>query len=364
MIYLTTGANGAGKTLCTLKDVREQQLKENRPVYYHGFDLNPETEAEFGWQKFDPKEWQKLPDGSICIMDECQGYFGVRATKEIPDYIQAMAVDRRKRGFDFWMICPHPTLLDVFIRRLIDKPSWHRHIKRAFGADVVSVLKFSSPDLKCESPGSGARGEVSMRPYPKEVYGWYRSASLHTGKRSIPTKVWLLLGCIVAFVALSAAGVYYVGRIGKHGSASGQSVPGTPGTQQPGIEGFPPGSRPAPEKLRLERGLREYAADYSPRINGLPHTAPVYDDLTKPSRVPVPAACLEMRGKCGCYTQQGTVLPTSVDLCQQIVRNGYFLDFEPDGQGRDKERDKERPDGKDPGQRGQLVASTSRVPIK
>ena len=92
MIYLTTGANGAGKTLLTLKDVRAQQLKENRPVYYHGFDMDEAKAAEFGWQKFDPKKWQDLPDGSICIMDECQNEFPLRRSgAEVPDYVQAIA---------------------------------------------------------------------------------------------------------------------------------------------------------------------------------------------------------------------------------------------------------------------------------
>ena len=45
-------------------------------------------------------------------------------------------------------------------------------MKRAFGADMVSELKFSAPDMKCEEPGAGARAEVTMRAYPKEVYSF------------------------------------------------------------------------------------------------------------------------------------------------------------------------------------------------
>ena len=42
MLYLISGANGAGKTLNTLKWVRERQLKENRPVCHNGrFDPVP-----------------------------------------------------------------------------------------------------------------------------------------------------------------------------------------------------------------------------------------------------------------------------------------------------------------------------------
>ncbi|CAN7485653.1 zonular occludens toxin domain-containing protein [Acidovorax sp. LjRoot74] len=84
MIYLTTGGNGAGKTLFTLKDVREQQLKENRPVYFHGFKAK-QVLLDWGWQEFDPKRWQDLPDGSICVMDECQNEFPAKVQGELPD---------------------------------------------------------------------------------------------------------------------------------------------------------------------------------------------------------------------------------------------------------------------------------------
>lgn len=46
MLYLTTGANGTGKTLFTLKEVREKQLAENRPVYHNGrFTMTAEGES-------------------------------------------------------------------------------------------------------------------------------------------------------------------------------------------------------------------------------------------------------------------------------------------------------------------------------
>lgn len=321
MIYLTTGANGAGKTLLTLKNVREQQLKENRPVYYHGFDMNPDKAAEFGWQPFDPKKWQDLPDGSICIMDECQNEFPLRRSgAEVPDYVNAIAQHRRRRGFDFWMICPHPSLLDVFIRRLIDKPSWHRHIKRAFGADVVSVITFSSPDMKCEEPGAGARGEVTMKPYPKDVFTWYRSASLHTAKKKIPKAVYVfvaaaLLVPLLLYYAIS--GVY--NNVDKSEKDN----------DKPGIlkSGFP--VLDSQNKSRKEKPLTaaEYIEMREARIPDFPHTAPAYDKVTEPKSAPYPAACVYMGTKCRCYTQQATIMQVTPETCIQIVRNGFFMEW-------------------------------------
>lgn len=332
MIYLTTGANGAGKTLLTLKDVRAQQLKENRPVYYHGFEMDEAKAVEFGWQKFDPKDWQSLPDGSICIMDECQNEFPLRRSgSDVPDYIQAIAQFRRKRGFDFWMICPHPSLIDVFVRRLIDKPSWHRHLKRAFGADVVSVLRFSAPDMKCEEPGAGARGEVSMVAYPKEVYSWYRSASLHTGKKKIPRAVFVLAACAIA---LPSALYFAITGVYTNATKQAKAAEPVPGTNAPGA----PGQNV--RQLSQVMTAAEYVDARTARLKDFPHTAPAYDDVTKPTEAPYPAACVQMGKTCKCYTQQATLLQVSGAVCVQIVQQGFFMDWKTAQRGEFSPRDR------------------------
>lgn len=329
MIYLTTGANGAGKTLITLRDVRAQQLKENRPVYYHGFDMDDAKAVEFGWQKFDPKDWQALPDGSICVMDECQNEFPLRrAGSEVPEYVQAIAQHRRRRGFDFWMVCPHPALLDVFVRRLIDKPSWHRHLKRAFGADVVSVLRFSAPDMKCEDPGAGARGEVSMVGYPKEVYSWYRSASLHTGKKKIPRAVYVLAAC-----AIAVPSALYFAVTGVYKNATKQAKPATEFVANvPGTNGGHSGN-PNIKQAAQVMTADDYIGQRSARLKDFPHTAPAYDDVTKPTEAPYPAACVQMGKTCKCYTQQATLLQVSGAVCLQIVAQGFFMDWKQNTKG-------------------------------
>jgi zona occludens toxin len=316
MIYLTTGGNGAGKTLFTLADVRAQQLAENRPVYYHGFEaLQPIK--DFGWLPFDPLKWQDLPDGSICVFDECQNEFPAKVTGALPDYINAVAQFRRKRGFDFWMITPHPSMINTNIRRLIESPSWHRHMKRTMGADMVSELRFNFANINCEKPASGAAGQVSMRAFPREVYSWYKSASLHTGKKRIPKQVYILAALAVIIPALFYFAYQSVMGIGqRHAPATVSGGAVAAGAVLPS-----PGARldPAPD----------YLASYVPRVPGLPHTAPRYDDVTKPAQAPYPAACIAMGSKCKCYTQQGTLLPTTQDICRQVVAGGFFMEWNP-----------------------------------
>ncbi len=337
MIFLTTGANGAGKTLLTLKDVREQQLRENRPVYYHGFEADVSViEGQFGWKPHDPEKWQDLPDGSILVWDECQIFLGAKkwGGKEPPEWVMALGKFRRKRGFDIWAVAPHPAELHVSFRRLIDNPSWHRHLKRAFGAQMVSVIKYGAPNLQCDKPGSGGvQGEVTMKPYPKEVYGWYKSASLHTAKRKLPRAVWVLLFCVVAVPALVYTVVWSLQRnvqANKERVKPGSSVVAAAPAGS-GIGGGPgrPGS---PRSSSAQRPIAEAQSDYlaarQPRLDGFPHTAQAFDRVTEPKAAPFPAACVDGRfaGKvkdCRCWTQQGTVLPVPKPVCEQIVANGF-----------------------------------------
>lgn len=319
MIYLTTGGNGAGKTLLTLKDVREQQLKENRPVYFHGFTAN-QILLDWGWKEFDPKKWQDLPDGSVCVFDECQNEFPAKVQGELPDYINAVAQYRRKRGFDFWMITPHPSLIHVNIRRLIESPSWHRHLKRSFGADMVSELRFNHAEMKCEQPNAGKSGQVSMRAYPKEVYEWYKSASLHTGKRKLPKQLWIFLGCVAVIPVLGYFAWQHFMSMGKSATVA-VSKPG----EAAQVQSVAGGTRAPVEKHMT---VAEYLESRTPRLADFPHTAPAYDEVTKPVTAPFPAACVQDDKRCQCYTQQGTLLRTSGEVCKQIVKFGYFVDWD------------------------------------
>lgn len=323
MIYLTTGGNGAGKTLFTLFDVRAAQLKENRPVYYHGFEALKPIE-DFGWLPFEPEKWQDLPDGSICIFDECQNEFPAKIVGAVPDFINAIAQFRRKRGFDFYLITPHPTMIHVNVRRLIETPSWHRHMKRPAAGDMCSELRWSTANLNCEKPNASATGQVKMRAYPKEVYNWYKSATLHTAKRQIPKQFFVLAALVVIIPAVGYYAYKSVFNLTNKAaptaqvSASGGDVP-LAGNHAGGAVPDGPMS------------VAEFVQSYQPRIEGLPHTAPRYDDVTRPVTAPFPAACVRMAKRCECFTQQGTKLPTAADICGQIVASGYFMDWNPNG---------------------------------
>lgn len=315
MLHLITGTNGAGKTLNTLKWVRERSLKENRPVCHNG-RFSPVAGGELStWKQIDFKDWQKEPDGTIFVIDECHNDLPTRgASAAVPDEVKMLA-EHRRRGMDFYLITQHPQNVDNFVRRLIGSPGWHRHLKRTFGADLVSCIEWDAVNPNCEKPGSGKSGTVTMVPFPKEVYSWYTSASLHTGKKKIPRAVWIALASLIiapALIYFAVSGVYSNVKKDRNSSPAG--------TNQVVA------ARAAGGESRALTAA-EYVNSHVPRIPGFPHTAPAYDAVTQPVEAPYPAACVLMQGKCNCYTQQATQLFMPDGLCEHIVRNGFFVDF-------------------------------------
>ena len=315
MLYLISGANGAGKTLNTLKWVRDRQLKESRPVCHNGrFDPVPGGELD-GWKKIDFKDWQAEPDGTIFLIDEAHNDLPNRpAGSAVPEAVKMLA-EHRKRGFDFYMVTQHPQNIDSFVRRLVGPPGWHRHLKRSFGVDMVSVLEWSAVNPNCEKDGSGKTGTVTMQAFPKEVYSWYKSASLHTGKKRIPAKLWVLLACVVLIpLLLWLAGSLLVSR-----------------TEAKAAKAAPPAevvASAAPIAATQKLTADQYIEQRSPRLPDFPHTAAAYDEVTKPTVAPYPAACVHMGKTCKCYSQQATLLQVSGAVCLQIVAQGFFVDWQ------------------------------------
>lgn len=316
MLHLITGANGAGKTLNALKWIRERAVKEGRPVCHNG-RFEPVEGGELAtWKQIDMKDWQAEPDGTIFLVDECHNDFPLRApSSQPPEYVRMLA-EHRRRGFDFYLVTQHPQNIDSFVRRLIGSPGWHRHLKRAFGGDLVSVCEWSAVNPNCEKDGSGKTGTVTMQAFPKEVFGWYRSASLHTAKKKIPRSVWVLLACLLLVPLLGWWAVSNVtSRTVKKDPAKETAVTATAA----------PTAAPA---MKTTMTADEYISGRVARLPDFPHTAPAYDEVTRPRVAPYPAACVEMGKTCKCYTQQATVLHVSVAVCLQIVRHGFFVDWQ------------------------------------
>lgn len=313
-LVLVTGLPGHGKTLHALFRVEEISRKDNRPVFYAGIKLKDHP-AVANWTEWDPEKWQDLPPNALFLVDEAQFRFKVQGRTK-PDFIENLSVHRHG-GVDIWMVTQHPTFLDPFVRRLVDR---HYHTMRKMGTRWTTIYEFAQSRDNCEK-SAGRKDAVRHEwMFDKRIYDWYHSSEAHTGKLNIPLR--LLIFAVLPFVCIGAAYVAYQGLWGensmqntvgkKPGSAGGQGGVGG----QSGAAGPPQPLTPA-----------EYAARYQPRIPGLPHTAPAFDEVTRPSQAPFPAACLASKTRCQCYSQQATRIDAPDQLCRDIAAGGFFISW-------------------------------------
>jgi len=320
-ITLITGLPGHGKTLYTLDRWRQEAEKAGRPVFHNDIPgLNIP-----GWQVFNVKEWQNLPAGALAIIDEAWEEFPVTGRGQTPDWVQQLA-KHRHLGIDIVCIVQQPMLLDSFVRRLIDR---HFHVVRKFGSQWATIYEHPTGVIEdVQKPGSRKDMIRSDYRYNKEVFAWYRSAELHTVKRRIPARVFLLLGLVVLFPVLCWLAYLKLRPAAAPGKVedpvAALSAAGSPPAHVPS-DGAAAAVKP------VSMSAAEYVQAYTPRIAGLAHTAPIYDSVTSPQQAPYPAACIASLKRCQCYSQQGTKLDMTDQLCRQIADGGFFVAWNANG---------------------------------
>jgi zona occludens toxin (predicted ATPase) len=201
-ITLVTGLPGHGKTLNTIKEVRDYANSEGRYVYYHNIKgLSP----SLGWHQLDdPTLWYECPPGAVILVDECQHFYPARSSgKAVPEFI-AKFNTHRHNGHDIFLITQNPKLVDHDVRYLVNK---HVHFFRPFGLERTTRIEWArcidNPFSKTEHASALSQSTIAL---PKEIFGLYQSAEIHTVKRTIPTKLYayaalpLLLLAVVIFL--------------------------------------------------------------------------------------------------------------------------------------------------------------------
>ncbi|KAF7600090.1 MAG: Zonular occludens toxin [Candidatus Dactylopiibacterium carminicum] len=328
-LNLHTGLPGASKTLYTINhvmDLTEAERKEaerqgkpyERQVYFH----NIRGCKVPGWIEMeDPRKWFELPVGAIIVIDEAQDIFRPRGTgSQVPDHVAQME-KHRHRGYSIFLITQHPMLIDNNIRRLVTK---HRHMVRAFGKHYATVHAWDKCKEQCDKNRDDS--EKTPFPYPKNVFDLYQSAELHVVKGRMPWRL-LFLFLMPALLAVLIFGVWrwLAPRMDEKQAVDRFKNPSIQATGAPAT----PGQNPVTGKLTTFAYLEAHQA----RIPGLPNTAPIYDDVTKPTVAPYPAACVTLKSKgCRCYSQQATRIDVPQNLCESIVERGYFVAWD-QGQG-------------------------------
>lgn len=323
MITLTTGQPGSGKTLFTLYQVNDLAKRENRPVFYSGI---PELTLEW-FQLDNSEEWWKCPPGAIIVIDECQRIFRPRGIgSQVPETVSRFETHRH-HGHDVFLITQHPMLLDSNIRRLVGR---HCHVMRAFGAKAANIHEWTEVKEQVDKTRSGS--QQTLWKYPKEVFGWYKSAEVHTHKLRFPPRLFFLL--LAPF--LIAGLVYSVYQWWKPKiDGENQKELVSKATGKP-VSGASPAASAAPKTRE------EYLDERIPRISGLLHTAPVYDSITQPTEAPIPVGCMKTATRCRCVDQQGSDYATDPGTCEHIVEHGMFVSWKAQKQEQPK-ADAEQP---------------------
>jgi len=314
MLYLTTGTPGAGKTLHTIWTVNRRAQAESRPVYQ--YNVRGLTLPWIELTKDQVLKWfDFVPDGSIIFIDEAQDIFPARGTgQKVPDHVEWIA-KHRHRGLDIYLVTQHPMKLDSNVRKDVEE---HRHLMRKFGTHWSTVHLWKGCRDNCDK---SRKDSISHQwRYPKEVFDFYKSAEIHTVRVTVPWKIYALLGLVLVGVAL-AWWIFY-GREKYRAGPPAAAVPvaGPAGGNVP-IGGPQPGVR-ASTPTELYRSLQ-------PRVVGMPHTAPRYDELTKPVRAPVVVGCWLSDSDGWCITQQATRLRLPREVMKAYIENGQFVDFDP-----------------------------------
>lgn len=324
-ITVVTGAPGSGKTLLTIAAVEARRIAENRDVYYNGIPgLN------LPWIEFDnPEDWNTLPIGAIIVIDECQRFLRPRfAGSKVPKYVEDFETHRHK-GYDIYLPTQHPLLIDANVRRLAET---HIHIMRKFGSQLVSRHEWKGVKENCDK--SRADAVSTSVKLPKDFFGAYKSAEIHTIKTRIPHKI---VAAVVGLPLLLAASAYVIGDLlqpDKPAAAAAQSknaISGSvSGAPSPASSGVSPSGIIAAQKTP-----EEYLKQFKPLIVGLPHTAPRYEELTKPVRVPTIRGCwitdkpLEgFEHKAVCMLDGGVYVYPPESFVQAYLRDRFFIDWE------------------------------------
>lgn len=341
MLTLITGLPGNGKTLFALSWVKEKSEKEGRPVFYYNI-----KDLALPWTLIDPEKWFDCPPGSIIFIDEAQQVFPNKPNGAArPEHYEKIAVHRHN-GVDIVVVTQHPGLIDTFLRHLVGQ---HFHVRRKFGMESATIYEWDKVNPQPQNPAQQKTAIPMKWKYPKLAYTWYKSAEVHTVKRRIPAKVFLALGFVGLVVV---AGLFFMRKFEKPPAELTPVVATAADGQPVNVNAVAPGGRVVAsngpdEPFDPVADAREYVAMNTPRVEGLPHTAPRYDEITRPVRAPVPAACIQVGTRrsasdvqdCKCYNQDGRRMDVPFNMCVSIAQNGWFKDFNEDqsakgGEGR------------------------------
>jgi len=313
-LAVVSGLPGHAKTLFTLAYVEQLRKDSGRSVYYHGI-----PELTLPWTHLeDGRKWHELPDGSIVVIDEAWKVFPKRGpAAPVPTHVEQLAVHRH-RGFDLFLVTQNPALqLDHFARGLV---GLHFHVRRVFGGFRSRLFRWEALG-NYEDYHSRQLAVASWFKFPRQFYGVYKSAEVHTVKRQLPWRV--LVPAALALCALPVLGWY-----GWHSLERGASTSNSAEVVQDDKKTLVARQDRPSSSLLGGSGPSFRAVDFIPSVPGVPFTAPAWAAGVQVSQAPVISGCgvLKMGHvvTCRCNDQQGNTVDLEKRQCIAYFDRGAF----------------------------------------
>lgn len=319
-IELVTGLPGAGKSLGAVDRMLQwRESDATRPVFVLGVDGLKDGVAQAITPE-DLEHWFDYPPGSIFVIDECQKYFPMRRAGDPPAWIRKLS-EHRHLGHDFLLMTQAPGYLDSYVRGLVDR---HTHLVRKFGTQMVDRYEWPAISMSPLSAGERKRAVKKLWRYPKRCFDLYKSAELHTVKRRIPKKFFVLLVAPLVIAAIVFA------------------VPKIMDRTHPEVAAVVPSSSPVSQGFSSDPSKHqwstpaEYVKDFLPRVANAPWSAPVYDSRSVKAEPDL--LCIEYervingttQHLCSCFTEQVTPYRIgSLEECRRYARDGLYNPYRP-----------------------------------
>lgn len=329
-ITLITAVPGSGKSLRAVWYAKEAVEQGDQVFVCNINGIAVEGVIDFP----DPTKWEELPAGSVLIVDEAQKFFRAGLTEKdtdensptygkpiVPKNIQAMETIRHM-GIRLLLITQHPTLIHANVRSLV---GYHEHLVRENGAQTINVYTRSRVIDNVRSDKALAAEDHHKWVFPKDCFELYKSAEVHTVKRTVKSRHKRAVILLVVAGVLVGFAVWKISR--QVIPQEGQAIAGATAASQPRSAGRAPTDADEPRW----KDPHAYAQDHLPRFGTMPWTAPVFDGRAAVSDPLL--ICMSSPGgvdaqgdysgpSCSCMTEQGTRYEISQPECRRVARHG------------------------------------------
>ena len=328
MIILQTGVPGSGKTSSVVNMLMTDEsythftdkdgVKKKRPLFVNGIPELKIEHEELSDEQIKSQPFQDfLPYGSLVIIDEAQRLMGTRsAASKVPPFIEALATHRH-HGLDIVLITQHPSFLDSFVRRLVQR---HMHVSiKPVGRKLYEWNEcVDQPDSSVNIAKAIERTFV----VPKKSFGMYKSAEVHTKpKRRIPKSLIFVVLFIPLLIGFT---LYTINNMSKRFNADEKQTTATNAASD-----VDSASESKNTAAPADMGQNLKPEDFVPVLAEKPESKPIYNGVRQVKTFEYPVGCVDGgKSGCTCYSSQGTTLKEITKaMCKDYAQNG--LPFNP-----------------------------------